>query len=100
MKVRATVGQYAPNPPGPHAGCKGRDNALLLREEALIVKPYLSRNCGLQLALMNLESLVVACHHRAANVSLFLAHTARRFTRVILGKGSLLFGGAGLSLGS
>ena len=43
-----------------------------------------------QLALMNLESLVPVCQHRAGNPSLFLAHTARRFTgvasvRVLLG---------------
>jgi hypothetical protein len=35
-------------------------------------------------ALMNMESLVTACHHRAVNTSLLLAHTARRFTRVWL----------------
>jgi hypothetical protein len=31
---------------------------------------------------MNMESLVTACHHRAVNTSLLLAHTARRFIEV------------------
>ncbi len=73
-------------------GLQGRDNGSLLREETLISKPCLSWDCGLQLALMNLKSLVVACHHRAANVSLFLAHTARRFMRVFSGRGGFLWG--------
>ncbi len=64
-------------------------NGLRRRKAELISKASLSRDSGLQLALLNLESLVVACHHRAANVSLFLAHTARRFMRVVLGKGAL-----------
>ena len=93
-KVRATVGQYAPNPPGPHAGCKGCDNGSLPRKGALISKRSLSRNRGLQLALVNLESLVSACQHRAENVSLFLAHTARRFMRVVQVRGLLGFGRA------
>ena len=46
------------------------------------MKPRLSWDCGLQLARMNLESLVSGCQHRPENSSLFLAHTARRFMRV------------------
>ncbi len=100
MKEWATVGQYAPNPPGPHAGRKGRYNGLLRRKATLISKAGLSWDCGLQLALMNLESLVVACHHRAANVSLFLAHTARRFMRVVSGRGGFRGGSSILGAAS
>ena len=39
-------------------------------------------SCGLKLALMKLDSVVVACQQRAANTSLLLAHTARQSTRV------------------
>ena len=42
------------------------------------LKPRLSWDRGLQLALVNVESLVTARHHRAVNTSLLLAHTARR----------------------
>ncbi len=80
-KERATAGQYAPNPPG-HAGCNGMDNGMRLRKEKPISKPYLSWNCRLKLADMNVESLVIACHHRAVNTSLLVAHTARRSIRV------------------
>ena len=45
------------------------------------LKPRLSWDRGLQLALVNEESLVTARHHRAVNTSLLLAHTARRSTR-------------------
>jgi hypothetical protein len=44
-------------------------------------KPRPSRDRGLQLALVNVESLVTACHQRAVNTSLPLAHTARRTTQ-------------------
>ncbi len=58
------------------------DNGLQLREEEPIPKPYLSWDCRLQPADMNVESLVTVCHHRTVNTSLLLAHTARRSTRV------------------
>ena len=38
----------------------------------------LSSDCGLKLVRMKLEWLVIARHHRAVNMSLFLAHTARQ----------------------
>ena len=45
------------------------------------LKPRLSWDRGLQLALVNVESLVTARQHRAVNTSLLLAHTARRSPR-------------------
>ena len=73
-----------PETPGPHAGCNGRDRGLQHRKVEPIPKPYLSWDRGLQPALVNMECLVTARHHRAVNTSLLLAHTARRFTRVRL----------------
>ncbi len=67
---------------GPHAGCNGKYNGFRFRKEEAIPKPYLSYDWGLKLALMNMESLVTACHYRAVNTSLLLAHTARRFVEV------------------
>ncbi len=46
------------------------------------LKPYLSWDCRLQLADMNVKSLVIVCHQRTVNMSLLLAHTARRSIRV------------------
>ena len=71
-----------PESPGPHAGCNGRDNGFRPRKGKVTPKPCLSWDRGLQLALVNMESLVLARHHRAGNTSLLLAHTARRSTRV------------------
>ncbi len=45
-------------------------------------KTNLSSDCGLQLALMKLESVVIAFQQNAVNTSLLLAHTARQTTRV------------------
>lgn len=45
----------------------------------VIGNPSLSWDRGLQLALVNLESLVSARHQRALNTSLLLVHTARRW---------------------
>jgi hypothetical protein len=56
-----------PESPGPHAGCNGWDNRFRPREGKVIPKPNLSWDRGLQLALVNMESLVIACHHRAVN---------------------------------
>ena len=47
---------------GPHASCNGRDNGFRLREEKVISKPYRSWDRGLKLALVNMESLVIARH--------------------------------------
>jgi hypothetical protein len=76
-----------PEFPGPHAGCNGGDSGLQPREGKVIPKPRLSWDRGLKPALVNMESLVTACHHRAVNTSLLLAHTARRFTRVGIWRG-------------
>ncbi len=67
---------------GLHAGCNDRDNGFRTRKREAILKLYLSYDWGLQLALMNMESLVTARHNRAVNTSLLLAHTARRFIEV------------------
>jgi hypothetical protein len=53
------------------------------------VKTPRSWDRALQLALVNMESLVIACQHRAMNTSLLLAHTARRSIRVRLGRGAI-----------
>ena len=45
-------------------------------------KPAPSSDRGLQLALVKLESVVIAGQHPAVNMSLLLAHTARHATRV------------------
>ncbi len=84
-KVGATVGQYAAIWAGPHACYNGQDNALRHREVKSIAKPGRSWDRGLELTRVNLESLVSACHQRAENMSLLLAHTARRCTRAGLG---------------
>ena len=71
----------AGNPPGytraTMAGTAGADP----ERGRQSLKPRLSWDRGLQLALVNVESLVTARHHRAVNTSLLLAHTARRSTR-------------------
>ena len=71
-----------PETPGPHAGCNGGDNGIRSRKGEVIPKPHLSWDRGLEPALVNLESLVIAGHHPAVNTSPLLAHTARRSTRV------------------
>ena len=45
-------------------------------------KTILSWDRGLQLALVNLESVVIASQNGAVNMSLLLAHTARQASRV------------------
>ncbi len=45
-------------------------------------KANLSSDRGLQLALVKLESVVIAFQQNAVNTTLLLAHTARQTTRV------------------
>ena len=71
-----------PESPRPHVSCNGRDNGFRPRKRKVIPKPYLSWDRGLKPVLVNMESLVIACHQRAVNTSLLLAHTARRSNRV------------------
>ena len=71
-----------PESPGLHADYNEWYNGLRLREEKEISKTIPSSDCGLQPTHMKPESLVIACHHRAVNMSLLLAHTARQATRV------------------
>ncbi len=52
------------------------------QEQANPKKTRLSSDCGLQLARMKLESLVIADQHAAVNVFLSLVHTARQATKV------------------
>jgi hypothetical protein len=77
-----------PESPGLHAGCNDGYNRFRLREEEVIPKTRRSWDRALQLALVNMESLVIACHHRAVNTSLLLAHTARRSIRVSFRRGA------------
>ena len=67
---------------GLHAAYNGWNNGLLLRKETLISKSSLSTDRGLKLALVKVESLVIAGHHPAVNTSRLLAHTARQVTQV------------------
>ena len=53
------------------------NNGLPHREVERILKADLSWNCRLQLACMNVESLVTAGQHTAVNTFPGLVHTAR-----------------------
>ena len=81
-KERATVGQYAPNPPGYTRTAMARTEGFRPRKREVIPKPGRSSDRGLQLAHVKAESLVIAGHYPAVNTSLLLAHTARHTTRV------------------
>ena len=76
-----------PETPGLHAADNGEGRGLRPRKGKVIPNPRRGWDRGLQLALVNVESLVIARHHRAVNTSLLLAHTARRSNRVGLGRG-------------
>ncbi len=67
---------------GQHAGYNGSDRGTRRREAKPISKRSRSSDCGLKLARMKLDSVVIACQKRAVNTSLLLAHTARQSTRV------------------
>ena len=79
----ATVGQYAPNLLGytwpTMVGTMGCDSERRSQSQ----KPDLSTDRGLKQPLVKMESLVIACQHRAVNTSPLLAHTARQVTQVI-----------------
>ncbi len=68
--------------PGLHAAYNGTDNGLPPRKGKLISKLCLSLDRGLQLTLVKMKSLVIAFYHKAVNMSLLLAHTARHTNRV------------------
>ena len=81
-KEEATLGLYGPNLLGHTWHTKVgtmRSDAERRRQPP---KPYLSPDWGLKLVPMKLESLVIACHHRAVNMSPLLAHTARQVIQV------------------
>ena len=63
---------------GQHARYKGRDNGLQHREVEAIPKPVRSSDRGLKLALVKLDSVVIASQNGAVNMPLLLAHTARQ----------------------
>ena len=93
-KLEEGAGDYrsvCPESPGLHADYNGWYNRFRLREEKEIPKAIPSSDCGLQLTHMKPESLVIACHHRAVNMSLLLAHTDRQATRVEFGRGYVLW---------
>ena len=73
--------------PGLHVDYNGINKELRLREEELISKLCLSSDRALKLRLVKVKSLVIALDHRAVNMSLLLAHTARQTNRVDLGRG-------------
>ena len=63
---------------GLHARYKGWDNGYRPREGKAIPKPIRSSDRGLQLALVKLDSVVIASQNGAVNMPLLLAHTARQ----------------------
>ncbi len=85
-----------PESSGLHADYNGQYKGLRLREEKEIPKTGPSSDRGLQLAHVKPESLVIACHYRAVNMSLLLAHTARQTTRVRSRRGYVVLGWSSL----
>jgi hypothetical protein len=81
-KVRATIGQYAPNPLGYTRAAMHWTMGCNPERGSQSQKPMLSSDRGLKLALVKPESLVTAVQHTAVNTSLLLAHTARHAIRV------------------
>ena len=81
-KEWATVGQYGPKLLGytRHTvdGTMGCD----LERGSQSSKSIRGSDRGLQLTLVKMEWLVIACHYRAVNVSPLLAHTARQVTQM------------------
>ena len=76
------VKSACPVHPGLHTCYIGRDNEMLICEEALIYKLVLSSDCRLKLACMNLELLVTADQNAAVNTFPGLVHTARHVMEV------------------
>ena len=60
------------------AGTTGSQGAIWSKSH----KASPSSDCGLQLAHMKLESVVIVFQNSTVNMSLLLAHTARQTTRV------------------
>ncbi len=83
--MRATIGQYAPNPLGYTRAAMVRTKGRNPERGSKSPKPDLSSDRGLQLALVKVESLVTANQKFAVNESLLLAHTAHQATRIWLG---------------
>ncbi len=81
-KERATVGQYAPKPLGYTRVTMHRTMGCDPVRGSQSPKPVRSSDRGLKLALVKVESLVIAGHYPAVNTSLLLAHTARQATGV------------------
>jgi hypothetical protein len=67
-----------PEFPGLHARYKDHDNGHRRREAKAIPKRGHSSDRGLQLALVKLDSVVIASQNGAVNMPLLLAHTARQ----------------------
>jgi len=72
-----------PESHGLHVAYNGRDNGLQPRKGKLISQTRPKFGLGAETPPMKLESLVIACHHRAVNTSPLLAHTARQVTQAI-----------------
>ena len=81
-KEEATLGLYGPNLLGHtwHTMAQTMSSDAERRRQS--PKLCLSSDWGLKLVPMKLESLVIACHHRAVNMSPLLAHTARQAIQV------------------
>ena len=79
--MRATVGPYAPNGLGHTRPTKAGTMGCDPERGSQSPKPGRGRDCGLQLAHMNAESLVIGYENCPVNTSLFLAHTARQLTQ-------------------
>ena len=81
-KEWATVGQYGPKHLGytRHTvdGTMGCDS----ERRSQSSKSIRGSDRGLQLTLVKMECLVIACHYHAVNASPLLAHTARQVTQM------------------
>ena len=83
--MRATLGEYVPNTLGYTRAAMLHSIGCNSERRSQSSKSIRGSDRGLQLTLVNVESLVTTCHHRAVNTSLLLAHTARRFIQMRLG---------------
>ena len=82
MKVRATLGEYSPNPLGNTrasiADTIGRNSERRSQSPKICLSP----DRGLQPSLVTLESIVIGFYQSPVNTSMSLALTARQTNRV------------------
>ena len=81
-KEWATVGQYDPKRLGYTRHTVDRTMGCYSERRCQSSKSIRGLDRGLQLTLVKMEWLVIACHYHAVNVSPLLAHTARQVTQM------------------